>query len=132
MHKPIVGRVFGYGHFVFESAAQEQGLREIRFVGDPDERGLTIQRVIQQAGLRGFDAGSAARFAALRPQRILRAESPRAPAAPADARRRDPGWDWLTDAQPRDERSPTPRRGLPRPAVRPRPHHAPRRSTCRY
>jgi membrane protein YdbS with pleckstrin-like domain len=55
VHKPIVGRVFGYGHFIFESAAQAQGLREIRFVGDPDERGLTIQRVIQQAGLRGFN-----------------------------------------------------------------------------
>ncbi len=56
VHKPIIGRMFGYGHFVFESAAQEQGLREIRFVGDPDARGLTIQRVIQQSGLRGFDA----------------------------------------------------------------------------
>ena len=56
VHKPIVGRVFGYGHFVFESAAQEQGLREIRYVGDPDHRGLTIQRVIQQSGLRGFSA----------------------------------------------------------------------------
>jgi len=55
VHKPIVGRVFGYGHFIFESAAQAQGLREIRFVGDPDQRGLTIQRVIQQAGLRGFN-----------------------------------------------------------------------------
>jgi membrane protein YdbS with pleckstrin-like domain len=55
VHKPIVGRVFGYGHFIFESAAQAQGLREIRFVGHPDERGLTIQRVIQQAGLRGFN-----------------------------------------------------------------------------
>ncbi|MDY0909931.1 PH domain-containing protein [Microbacterium sp. CFBP9034] len=56
VHKPIVGRMVGFGHFVFESAAQEQGLREVRFVGDPDERGLTIQRVIQQAGLRGFVA----------------------------------------------------------------------------
>jgi hypothetical protein len=56
VHKPIVGRVLGYGHFVFESAAQEQGLREIRYVGDPDHRGLTIQRVIQQSGLRGFSA----------------------------------------------------------------------------
>ncbi|WP_417562782.1 PH domain-containing protein [Microbacterium sp.] len=61
VEKPFVGRIFGYGHFVFESAAQSQGLREIRFVGDPDRRGLTIQRVIQQAGLRGWagrDLGS--------------------------------------------------------------------------
>ena len=53
VHKPFIGRIFGYGHFVFESAAQGQGLREIRFVGHPDERDLTIQRVIQRSGLRG-------------------------------------------------------------------------------
>ncbi|MFK4731285.1 PH domain-containing protein [Agromyces mediolanus] len=53
VHTPFVGRIIGYGHFVFESAAQDQGLREIRFVGRPGERGLTIQRVIQRAGLRG-------------------------------------------------------------------------------
>ena len=51
--KPLVGRVLGYGHFVFESAAQEQGLRDIRFVGRPDERDLAIQRVVQRSGLRG-------------------------------------------------------------------------------
>ena len=53
VHTPILGRIFNYGHFVFESAAQEQGLREIRFVGSPTQRGLTIQRVIQRSGLRG-------------------------------------------------------------------------------
>ena len=42
--------MFGYGHFVFESAAQEQGLRDIRFVGYPDKRDLTIQRVVQRSG----------------------------------------------------------------------------------
>ncbi|MFP5282632.1 MAG: PH domain-containing protein, partial [Actinomycetes bacterium] len=41
-----------YGHFVFESAAQDQGLHDIRFVGHPDRRDLTIQTVIQRAGLR--------------------------------------------------------------------------------
>jgi len=51
--KPVIGRVLGFGHFIFESAAQDQGLREIRYVGRPDERGLTIQRVIQRSGLRG-------------------------------------------------------------------------------
>jgi hypothetical protein len=51
--QPFFGRVVGYGHFVFESAAQEQGLREIRFIGDPSGRDLTIQRVIQRSGLRG-------------------------------------------------------------------------------
>lgn len=53
VHIPVIGRVFGYGHFVFESAAQDQGLREIRFVGAPRQRGATIQRVIQRSGLRG-------------------------------------------------------------------------------
>lgn len=53
VEKPMLGRMLGYGHFVFESAAQEQGLRDIRHVGHPDERDLTIQRVIARAGLRG-------------------------------------------------------------------------------
>ena len=51
--KPLHGRVLGFGHFVFESAAQEQGLRDIRYVGRPDERDLVIQRVVQRSGLRG-------------------------------------------------------------------------------
>ncbi|WP_430648056.1 PH domain-containing protein [Agromyces sp. GXS1127] len=53
VHRPVVGRIFGFGHFVFESAAQNQGLNEIRYVGAPNERDLTIQRVIARAGLRG-------------------------------------------------------------------------------
>ena len=52
VQKPLIGRLLGYGHFVFESAAQAQGLRDIRFVGRPDERDLTIQRVVQRSGLR--------------------------------------------------------------------------------
>ena len=53
MKKPLQGRLLNYGNFVFESAAQEQGLRDIRYVGSPDERDLAIQRVVQRAGLRG-------------------------------------------------------------------------------
>jgi len=53
VEKPFSGRILGYGHFVFESAAQEQGLRDIRYVGRPDQRDLTIQRVVQRSGLRG-------------------------------------------------------------------------------
>ena len=52
VEKPLLGRILGYGHFVFESAAQAQGLRDIRYIGDPDERDLTIQRVVQRSGLR--------------------------------------------------------------------------------
>jgi uncharacterized membrane protein YdbT with pleckstrin-like domain len=51
--KPLHGRLLGFGHFVFESAAQEQGLRDIRYVGRPDDRDLSIQRVVQRSGLRG-------------------------------------------------------------------------------
>ena len=51
--KPLPGRLLGFGHFCFESAAQEQGLRDIRYVGHPDQRDLVIQRVVQRAGLRG-------------------------------------------------------------------------------
>jgi uncharacterized membrane protein YdbT with pleckstrin-like domain len=43
LDKPVAGRIFGYGHFVFESAAQEQGLREIRNIGNPDD----LNRIIQ-------------------------------------------------------------------------------------
>ena len=53
VHKPFHGRLLGFGHFVFESAAQEQGLRDIRYVGNPDGRDLAIQRVVQRSGLRG-------------------------------------------------------------------------------
>lgn len=45
MTRPPLGRVLGYGHFVFESAAQEQGLREIRFVPDI----LAVDREINNA-----------------------------------------------------------------------------------
>jgi hypothetical protein len=51
--KPLHGRILGFGHFTFESAAQDQGLRDIRFVGRPDQRDLAIQRVVQRSGLRG-------------------------------------------------------------------------------
>lgn len=50
--KPWHGRLIGFGTFIFESAAQEQGLREIKYVGHPDERDLMIQRAVHRA-LRG-------------------------------------------------------------------------------
>jgi len=51
--QPFLGLMLGYGHFTFESAAQEQGLRDITYVGRPLARDLTIQRHVQQSGLRG-------------------------------------------------------------------------------
>ncbi len=99
VHKPLVGRVIGYGHFVFESAAQEQGLREIRFVGDPDERGLTIQRVIQQAGLRGFVAHNPNEAVphAMRARQVVESTADAAADAPV-------GWEWIALARAREEK----------------------------
>ncbi|MDW4572333.1 PH domain-containing protein [Microbacterium sp. M3] len=132
VHKPVVGRLFGYGHFVFESAAQEQGLRDIRYVGDPDRRGLTIQRVIQQAGLRGA-AGRAEQFggAPILPPAAEPARVTVTPAAEYDANVTAPvteaarpvaapsGWDWLAEAQRREDERLAQLRGEPAPAPPP-------------
>jgi hypothetical protein len=40
-------KAVSYGHFIFESAAQEQALREIRFVPDPSLCSDEIQDVVQ-------------------------------------------------------------------------------------
>ncbi|RXW33321.1 PH domain-containing protein [Propioniciclava flava] len=52
VRQTLPGQLLGYGHFVFESAAQDQGLKQINFVPRIEQRDLTIQRVIQRAGLR--------------------------------------------------------------------------------
>ncbi len=81
--RSIPGRIFGYGHFIFESAAQDQGLREIRFVGNPNERGLTIQRVIQRSGLRGGMRSAG--------QDFVNADSGRGDGSPFDTGRNNTG-----------------------------------------
>jgi hypothetical protein len=53
VRRPLHGRILGFGHFCFESAAQEQGIRDVRYVAHPYQRDLAIQRVVQRAGLRG-------------------------------------------------------------------------------
>lgn len=50
--KPLVGRMFNYGHFVFESAAQVQGLSEVSFVKAIDDQDRILQETMQRAGLR--------------------------------------------------------------------------------
>ncbi|MDO5735140.1 MAG: PH domain-containing protein [Propionibacteriaceae bacterium] len=52
MSQTLSGQLCRYGHFIFESAAQDQGLKIIRYVGEPAERDLIIQRTISRAGLR--------------------------------------------------------------------------------
>jgi hypothetical protein len=44
VHEPWLGRVLGFGHFTFESAAQRQGLASFRTVPDPLKLSLLIQR----------------------------------------------------------------------------------------
>jgi Bacterial PH domain len=55
VEKPATGRMLGYGHFVFENAAQDQGLRRINYVGKPDSLDMTIERAIIEAGLRPME-----------------------------------------------------------------------------
>ena len=45
--KPVPGRWLNYGHFVFESAAQVQGLNKITFVKDIDQREDVLRMVMQ-------------------------------------------------------------------------------------
>ena len=44
--KPVIGQMLHYGHFVFESAAQVQGLNEIRYVADIDEREDALRMIM--------------------------------------------------------------------------------------
>jgi Bacterial PH domain len=44
--KPWIGHLLNYGHFVFESAAQVQGLNEIRYVADIDEREDALRMIM--------------------------------------------------------------------------------------
>jgi membrane protein YdbS with pleckstrin-like domain len=47
VNKPVIGRWLNYGHFVFESAAQVQGLNEIKYVGSIDQRERVLRMVMQ-------------------------------------------------------------------------------------
>lgn len=99
VHTPIIGRIFNYGHFVFESAAQEQGLREIRYVGSPTKRGLTIQRVIQASGLRGSGAMRPRSTEAAMSQRSTQPVQPVPPTQPGESTQTAPidlPW-WRSD-----------------------------------
>ncbi len=50
--RPLLGLILGYGHFIFESAAQEQGLRNIKFVPRILQHDKTIQTIIARSGVR--------------------------------------------------------------------------------
>jgi hypothetical protein len=50
MEQPLVGQLLGYGHFIFENAAQDQGLREIRHLRDVVAVNNLIQQLVFEAG----------------------------------------------------------------------------------
>jgi hypothetical protein len=50
VNKPVIGRWLNYGHFIFESAAQVQGLNMITYVGDIDQR-EDVLRIVMQGDL---------------------------------------------------------------------------------
>ncbi|MCW2841658.1 MAG: rane-flanked domain protein [Aeromicrobium sp.] len=63
VERPLLGRwPFSYGHMTFESAAQEQGVRHIRYIADVDLIDHAIQKVVQDAGLRGRRPGEQQRI----------------------------------------------------------------------
>jgi hypothetical protein len=50
MEQPFWGQVLGYGHLVFENAAQDQGLREIRYLTDVVALNNLIQEKVFEFG----------------------------------------------------------------------------------
>jgi hypothetical protein len=47
VNKSFIGRWLNFGHFIFESAAQVQGLNEIKYVKDIDKREDVLRMVMQ-------------------------------------------------------------------------------------
>jgi membrane protein YdbS with pleckstrin-like domain len=47
VNKPMIGRWLNYGHFIFESAAQVQGLNRITYVKDIDQREDVLRIVME-------------------------------------------------------------------------------------
>ena len=57
VHQPVLGRILGYGHLTFESAAQRQGLDKFHYVGDP----LGVSKQIQARAYGGGPSGPGGR-----------------------------------------------------------------------
>ena len=84
--RPWYLRPFGAGHVVLENAAQEQGLRDIHYVPDPQTIALAIHRRRRQMMGLGGDVDSDNPPPVTRPRR-RRADHPRRP-GPTTARHR--------------------------------------------
>lgn len=61
--QPLGGQLLNYGHFVFETAAQDQGLKKIGFVPDIENKDLILETVIQRAGIRARAGSEIAEYA---------------------------------------------------------------------
>ncbi|GGF56046.1 hypothetical protein GCM10011519_32480 [Marmoricola endophyticus] len=55
--RPPLGLLLGYGHFVFENAAQDQGMRELHFLPHPKQLDLTIQELVHRSSA-GYGAAA--------------------------------------------------------------------------
>jgi hypothetical protein len=57
VERPFLGAVLDYGHFVFESAAQTQGMKDVRYVPHPFHYEKLILRHVHASSGRGFYRG---------------------------------------------------------------------------
>lgn len=53
--RSILGRLMGFGEFTLESAGQDQALRTVRWIPDPDEKYRRMCATMFGAGLEGVD-----------------------------------------------------------------------------
>lgn len=56
--RSVLGRLLGYGEFTLESAGQDQALRTVRWIPDPDEKYRRMCATMFGAGLEGVDRGA--------------------------------------------------------------------------
>jgi hypothetical protein len=88
VERPWYLRPLGTGHIILENAAQEQGLREIRVVPDPELIAIDIHRRRRQMmGLGGDEESLTPRPGPAAPRSRRRPDHPRSP-GPTTARRR--------------------------------------------
>jgi hypothetical protein len=58
VQRSFLGAVLGYGHFTFESAAQTQGMKDVRFVPHPSEWEKFILQHVHASNLRFMSGGN--------------------------------------------------------------------------
>lgn len=86
------GRILGYGHFVFESAAQEQGLREIKFVPNILAVDHEINNAVNKENRRRAKLGVSSQQMGAQTWQVEQANAPASgpDAVPSDVETTDP------------------------------------------